>query len=92
MPIGKPSWDNRPGTVAAAAARLAIAAIFCALQYYLLATAMEALHSGEKGVVAAAFAASVVCFVLTAGLILTGELGARKLRKEVRDPGARPGS
>ncbi|CAN5496060.1 hypothetical protein BH09SUM1_BH09SUM1_00540 [soil metagenome] len=85
MPTGKPFWDSRPGTIASMTARLCIAAILCALQYYLLATAMEALHSGEKRIVVAAFIASFFCFLLTGGLILTGELSYLKVRKEVRD-------
>lgn len=84
MPIGKPEFDTRPGVAASATARLWICGIICIVQYWLLTASMEAYHGGNLRIALPAFLASAFCFLLTAGLILTGEAGSRKLEDDVR--------
>lgn len=85
MPIPGPSHDLRPGASGVAVARLVIVAILCALQYWLLTSAVEAFHAGDRGQLAVAAIASAVCFVLGAGLVVTGERALmRRRRQEAR--------
>lgn len=81
MPLPAPKHDLRPGARGVAAARLAILAILCALQYWLLTSTMEAFHSGDRRLPVAAALASSACFLLQLGLVVTAELNeARHLR------------
>lgn len=84
MPIGKPNFDTRPGVTATATARIWICAIICITQYWLLTSSMEAFHAGNNRVAIPMFAASAVCFLLVAGLIVTGESGARRLQEDLK--------
>jgi hypothetical protein len=84
MAIGKPKFDTRPGVTAATTARLWICATLCIIQYWLLTASMEAFHGGNRRVAIPMFLASGACFLLTAGLIITGESGARKLQDELK--------
>lgn len=84
MPIGKPQFDTRPGVTAATNARLWICAIICIVQYWLLTASMEAFHGGNHRVALPMFLASAFCFLLVAGLIITGEAGARKLQEDLK--------
>jgi hypothetical protein len=84
MPIGKPQYDTRPGVLASATARLWIVATICAVQYWLLTGAMEAMHEGNSQVALRVFLASIFCFVLAAGLVLTGEFGHQRIRQQTR--------
>jgi len=84
MPIGKPRFDTRPGIVAAITARLWICAIIVIVQYWLLTASMEAFHAGNHRMAIPMFLASLFCFALVAGLILTGEAGARKLQEDLK--------
>lgn len=68
-----------PGVKAAMTARLVISGALCGFQYWLLTTTMEAYHSGNFKVVGVAFIVSILCFVLVAGLMMTGEVGIKKL-------------
>ncbi|MCC6547837.1 hypothetical protein IT570_11790 [Candidatus Sumerlaeota bacterium] len=86
MPIGKPNFDLRPGVVASTTARLWICAVICIVQYWLLTASMEAFHGGNQHIALPMFIASAVCFALVAGLILTGEAGAKKLKDELKKP------
>jgi hypothetical protein len=87
MPIGPPKFDQRPGAIAAITARLAIVATLCVVQYWLLTTSMEAYHAGARGVLLPAFLASAACFLLGLGLVITGELGSRRVADEIaREP------
>jgi hypothetical protein len=81
MPIPGPTHDLRPGASGVAVARLVIVAILCALQYWLLTSAMEAFHAGDRGQLAVAAVTSVVCFLLGAGLVVTGERELRRRRR-----------
>ena len=47
---------------------------------------MEAFHAGNSFVALPMFGASLICFALVAGLILTGEAGSGKLKEELRKP------
>lgn len=85
MPIGKPRFDTRPGITASATTRLWICALICMSQYWLLTASVDAFHSGNHHVVFPAFLGSVACFALVAGLILTGEAGARRMHEDLRD-------
>jgi hypothetical protein len=76
VPIPGPRHDRRPGAAGAATARLVIVAMLCAAQYWLLTSTMEAWHAGDRDIPIPAAVASAVCFVLAAGLVLTGELGS----------------
>lgn len=80
MPIGKPKFDTRPGIAAAATARLWLCALICIVQYWLLTASMEAYHGGNHRVALPMFLASLGCFALVAGLIVTGESGERELQ------------
>lgn len=84
MPIGKPNFDTRPGVTASATARLWICAIICIVQYWLLTASMEAFHAGNHRVAFPMLGASFLCFLLVAGLIITGEAGARKLQEDLK--------
>lgn len=84
MSIGKPKFDTRPGVTAVTTARLWICATICIVQYWLLTASMEAYHGGNHRVAIPMFLASLFGFVLVAGLILTGEAGAQKLRDELK--------
>jgi len=84
MPIGKPRFDTRPGIIAATTARLWICATICIVQYWLLTASMEAFHGGNHGVAFPMFLASAACFLLVAGLIITGEAGASKLQQDTK--------
>lgn len=81
MPLPPPDHDLRPGARGVATARLVILAILCGLQYWLLTSTMEAFHSGDRRLPAAAALASVACFLLQLGLVFTAEVNeARRLR------------
>lgn len=54
-------------------------------QYWLLTASMEAFHAGNHRMAIPMFLASAFCFLLVAGLILTGEAGARDLQKNLDD-------
>ena len=84
MPIPGPIHDPRPGARAVATARLVIVALLCALQYWLLTSAMEAFHAGERGQLLVATIASAVCFLLSAGLVVAGERGAARRERSGR--------
>lgn len=87
MPIGPPKFDQRPGASAAIAARLAIVATLCIVQYWLLTSTMEAYHAGERGMLLPAFLASLACFLLAIGLVITGEIAGRRLTSDsLREP------
>jgi hypothetical protein len=79
----KPSYDTRPGAAASATARLWIVVAICAFQYWLLTSSIEAWHAGNFDIAWPAFIVSAICFGLVAGLIITGESGAIKLRKDL---------
>ena len=85
MAIRKPRFDTRPGVTASATARVWICGIICVVQYWLLTAANEAFHGGNLKVGLPAFFASLVCFVLVAGLIVVGESGSHKMQEELRD-------
>lgn len=85
MPMRKPQFDTRPGITASMTARLWIVAMICAFQYWLLTAAMEALHAGNHRVALPAFLASLFCFLMAAGLVLTGEAGLRKSKQELKE-------
>jgi hypothetical protein len=76
MPIPGPHHDRRPGAAGAATARLVIVAMLCGAQYWLLTSTMEASHAGDREIPIPAAIASGICFLLAAGLILTGEIGS----------------
>lgn len=84
MPVGKPNFDTRPGVTAATTARLWICATICIVQYWLLTASMEAFHGGNHRMAVPMLIASVVCFALVAGLIVTGEAGARRLQDDLK--------
>lgn len=84
MPIGTPKFDTRPGATAATTARLAICGTICIVQYWLLTASMEAHHGGNHRVAIPMFVASLVCFLLVAGLIVTGEAGARVRQEDLK--------
>ena len=81
MPIPGPNHDLRSGATGVAVARLVIIAILCALQYWLLTSAMEAFHAGDRGQLAIAAIASALCFLLGAGLVITGERSLERWRR-----------
>ena len=78
MPIPGPHHDERSGARGVATVRLVIVAILCALQYWLLTSAMEAFHAGDRGQLLVAAIVSAVCFVLAAGLVIAGERRRRR--------------
>jgi hypothetical protein len=88
----KPHYDTRPGVAAATTARLWIVVAICAFQYWLLTSSIEAWHAGNHGIAWPAFIVSAVCFGLAAGLIVSGELGGRKLRKDIGESAIDSGS
>lgn len=81
MPIPGPIHDQRPGARGVATARLVIVALLCALQYWLLTSAMEAFHAGDRGQLLVAAVTSAVCFVLAAGLVVAGERASARRRQ-----------
>ncbi|MCC7391677.1 MFS transporter [Candidatus Sumerlaeota bacterium] len=85
-PLARPAFDLRPGIVAGTTARICICAIICIVQYWLLTASMEAFHGGNSFVALPMFGASLICFALVAGLILTGEAGSGKLKEDLRKP------
>jgi hypothetical protein len=57
--------------------------MLCALQYWLLTATVEAYHGGDRSIPLVAFLASLACFVLAIGLVVTGErASARRHRLE----------
>jgi hypothetical protein len=78
VPLRAPAHDLRPGAASASIFRLCVVALLCALQYWLLTSAMESAQAGERDTALAAFVASAVCFLLSAGLVVAGERFARK--------------
>lgn len=83
MPIGKPKFDTRPGIIAGITARLWICAVIVIVQYWLLTASMEAFLGGNHAMAIPMFLASAFCFILVAGLIITGEAGTRGLQRSV---------
>jgi hypothetical protein len=81
--LKKPQYDLRPGTQAVFTARLWIVGVLCAFQYWLLTATMEAFHAGNSRIVLPAFLASLLCFLLSAGLILTGEAGYHRVEQDL---------
>jgi hypothetical protein len=81
MPIPGPNHDLRPGASAVATARLVVIALLCGLQYWLLATTMEAFHGGDVGLPLPAALASGSCFLLGLGLVVSAERGASRRRQ-----------
>jgi hypothetical protein len=84
MPIPAPRHDLRPGARGASLFRLAVVSLLCALQYWLLTSAMEAAKAGDRHSALPAFLASLTCALLGAGLVLSGERGAA--RRPLRAP------
>ena len=82
--IPKPDYPNRAGVAALDTARLAFVALFCILQYWLLTATLEAYEDGNKSLPLGSFIASLACFVLAAGLVLTGELALHKQQRFLR--------
>lgn len=74
--------ELRPGPAASGVASLAIVATFCVFQYWLLTSTTEAFNAGNTRIALPAFLASLACFILAAGLVLTGEHAHRKLGSE----------
>jgi hypothetical protein len=85
MPISAPRHDLRPGARSASVFRLSVVGLLCALQYWLLTSAMEASQAGRRDTALPAFIASLICFALGAGLVLAGELGARRTERELAE-------
>jgi hypothetical protein len=85
MTIGKPHFDTRPGVAASTTARIWIVATLCVFQYWLLTASLEAVHAGYEHIALPSLGASLVCFVLAAGLVLTGEAGMHKMEQDFRD-------
>jgi hypothetical protein len=85
MPIPGPKHDLRAGAHGVAASRLVIVAVLCALQYWLLTSAMEAFHAGDRGQLLVAAITSAACFLLAAGLVVAGELAATQRRRRETD-------
>jgi hypothetical protein len=85
MPLRGPDHDLRPGALGVASARLVILAILCGLQYWLLTSTMEAFHGGDRDLPLVAAIASVACFLLGLGLVVTAERNeARRRRRRQR--------
>lgn len=78
-----PLHDSRPGSAASVMARLVIVIMLCAFQYWLLAATMEAFHAGNARVALPAFLASVFCFALAVGLVITGEASSRRVLEDL---------
>lgn len=89
MPLRAPRHDLRPGAKSAAMFRLSVVGLLCALQYWLLTSAMEAFQAGDRGSPFAAFLASLICLALSTGLVLDGERGARRTERALNDFGDR---
>jgi hypothetical protein len=87
MPLPAPRHDLRPGARSASVFRLSVIALLCALQYWLLTSAMEGLQAGDRSSALPAFIASLLCFALAAGLLLDGERGARKTERFLASAG-----
>ncbi len=83
MTIGRPQFDRRAGSAASATARLWIVAMLCMFQYWLLTSTMEAYHAGNQAVPLPALLASVVCFLLAVGLVITGEAASRRILEDM---------
>jgi hypothetical protein len=81
MPISAPRHDLRPGARGASMFRLAVVSLLCALQYWLLTSAMESFQAGHRAVALPAFLASLAAFALNAGLLIAGERGARRAER-----------
>lgn len=84
MPVGKPKMDTRPGVAAVTTARIWICGIICIIQYWLFTSSVEAVNGGNHAVAIPMFLASLLCFALVAGLIITGEVGARKVQEDLK--------
>ena len=82
MPLPRPRNDLRPGSQGSQLARLVVVGTLTAVQYWLLTTTVEAWHGGSRTVPVVATIASVVCFVLAVGLVITGERGDTKIRRD----------
>ena len=85
--IPKPDFPDRPGLAAADLARLIIVAMFCVFQYWLFTSTLEAYHAGDHSIVFGSFFASLGCFALAAGLVITGELAMLKHQRFMRISG-----
>jgi hypothetical protein len=81
MPLAGPDHDLRPGASAVATARLAVVALLCALQYWLLTATMEAFHGGDDALPLPAALASVGCFLLGLGLVVVAERNEARRRR-----------
>ena len=86
MPIPGPRNDLRPGSQGSQFARLVIVGLLTAVQYGLLTATVEAWHGGNRPVPIVATIASFACFALAAGLVLTGEKGDAKIRRDADAP------
>jgi hypothetical protein len=91
VPLPGPRHDLRPGATSASVFRLCVVALLCALQYWLLTSALETLQAGDHATALPAFLASLTCLALSAGLVVAGESGARKTERTLVEPGARHG-
>jgi hypothetical protein len=89
MPIPGPDHDLRPGARAMATARLAIVALICSLQYWLLTSTMEAFHGGDRGLPLPAAVTSGACFLLGLGLVVVAERNEARRRRLRRHEGDR---
>lgn len=87
MPIAGPDHDLRPGARGVATSRLVIVAFLCALQYWLLTSAMEATHGGDHALLLAAALASGACFLLGLGLVAAAERSEVRRRRRSREGG-----
>jgi hypothetical protein len=85
MPLPAPRHDLRPGARSASVFRLSVVGLLCALQYWLLTSAMETYQAGSRDTALPAFIASLICLLLSAGLVLAGERGARKTERELAE-------
>jgi hypothetical protein len=82
MPDYKSNYELRPGASASATARLCIVATFCGFQYWLLTSTMEAYHAGNHRILLPAFIVSIICFLLSVGLVVTGEYTLHRAAEE----------
>ena len=86
MPVPAPDHDLRPGAAAVGTVRLAIVALLCGLQYWLLTATMEAFHGGDDTLPLPAALASAACFLLGLGLVAVAErTEARRRRLRLRE-------
>ena len=74
--------ELRRGATAASIGTLSIVGTFCLFQYWLLTATMEAFNAGTYGIVLPACAASIVCFLLAVGLVLTAERAGKSADTE----------